>query len=64
MKYLLPLLLSILLASCSSSTESQKSIVKPANIIFLIGDGMGLSAVSTTVYYGNEVSEFGRFKEI
>ncbi len=36
----------------------------PTNIIFLIGDGMGLSAVSSTVYYGDQVSEFGRFKQI
>jgi alkaline phosphatase len=64
MKYLLPLLLSILLISCTSTPESQTARVKPANIIFLIGDGMGLSAVSTTAYYGDEVSEFGRFKEI
>ena len=64
MKYLVPLVLSILFASCTSSVESQDSLAKPSNIIFLIGDGMGLSAVSATVYYGDEVSEFERFKEI
>ncbi|MEN8201711.1 MAG: alkaline phosphatase [Bacteroidota bacterium] len=64
MKYILPFVLATLLASCTSSVESVKTPVKPSNIIFLIGDGMGLSAISTTVYYGDEVSEFGRFKEI
>ncbi|MCK5136824.1 MAG: alkaline phosphatase [Bacteroidales bacterium] len=37
---------------------------RPTNIIFLIGDGMGLSAVSTTVYFGDLFSEFSRFKHI
>lgn len=64
MKYFVPFVLSILLASCSTSGEAQKTPAKPSNIIFLIGDGMGLSAVSATVYYGDGVSEFGRFKEI
>jgi len=64
MKYIVPFILSILLASCTSFAENSKTPAKPSNIIFLIGDGMGLSAVSATVYYGDEVSEFGRFKEI
>jgi len=64
MKYILHFVLALLLVSCTSSDKSLKSPVKPSNIIFLIGDGMGLSAVSSTVYYGDEVSEFGRFKEI
>ena len=44
------------ISSCSSS--------KPENIIFLIGDGMGLSAVSAGFYYGEGDSPFGRFDEI
>ncbi|MDX2430213.1 MAG: alkaline phosphatase, partial [Bacteroides sp.] len=36
----------------------------PTNIIFLIGDGMGLSAVSTTFYFQENPSQFNRFKHI
>jgi len=64
MKFITPFLLAILLTSCTTSEKGQDQAAKPANIIFLIGDGMGLSAVSATLYYGDEVSEFGRFKEI
>jgi len=64
MKYIIPVVLALLLVSSTSSDISLKSPANPSNIIFLIGDGMGLSAVSATVYYGDEVSEFGRFKEI
>jgi len=37
---------------------------KPRNIILLIGDGMGLSAVSTGFYYKDQPSVFKRFNEI
>lgn len=64
MKYATILLLILGLAACTTSDKSREQSEKPANIIFLIGDGMGLSSISTTVYYGDEVSEFGRFQEI
>lgn len=37
---------------------------KPPNIIFLIGDGMGLSEVSASFYFSEQASNFNRFKEI
>lgn len=37
---------------------------RPSNIIFLIGDGMGLSAVSAGFYFGEEPSQFNRFHHI
>ena len=37
---------------------------KPSNIIFLIGDGMGLSAVSAGVYFGEQPSQFYRFRNM
>jgi alkaline phosphatase len=64
MKFIVPFALSILLVSCTASPEKSKAPAKPSNIIFLIGDGMGLSAVSATVYYGDEKSEFERFREM
>ncbi len=50
--------------ACTSEEKNHEKHEIPTNIIFLIGDGMGLSAVSSTVYYGDQVSEFGRFKQI
>ena len=37
---------------------------KPTHIIFMIGDGMGLSAVSTTFYFGDGISVFSDFPVI
>ncbi len=37
---------------------------KPKNIILLIGDGMGLSQISTTYYYQEAPASFSRFKQI
>ncbi len=64
MRYTAILLLSVILISCTPSNRGNMASEGPANIIFLIGDGMGLSAVSTTIYYGDQVSEFSRFKEM
>ncbi len=57
----------LLLASfaCSSIQGSRdKTPDSPSNIIFLIGDGMGLSAVSTTFYFKEGPSQFKKFKHI
>ncbi len=39
-------------------------VKKPKNIILLIGDGMGLSQVSTAIYYKNGKPNFERFNTI
>ncbi|MCP4313707.1 MAG: alkaline phosphatase [Bacteroidetes bacterium] len=65
MKYILITILILGILSCASSNSSKKlSPETPSNIIFLIGDGMGLSAVSTSFYFGEEPSQFKRFKHI
>ena len=64
MKHIIVLIMALAVISCTSSVNAEQESSKPTNIIFLIGDGMGLSAVSTTLYYGDEVSEFKQFKEI
>ncbi|MCD4709444.1 MAG: alkaline phosphatase [Bacteroidales bacterium] len=64
MKNILLLLLSIGTMACTASEKAQPEPEKPTNIIFLIGDGMGLSAVSTGFYFGDQPSVFNRFHQI
>ncbi len=63
MKNIFFLLMAMSTLACTSQVEEQQN-VQPTNIIFLIGDGMGLSAVSTGFYYGEQASVFKRFQEI
>lgn len=52
----------ILIFLCiSTQVFAQK---KPKNVIFLIGDGMGLSQISTLVYFKDSASNFESFKHI
>ena len=37
---------------------------QPRNIIFLIGDGMGLSQISSSFYFNSKLPNFARFKTI
>lgn len=56
---------SFVLASCTTNrVPADTSLKKPKNIIVLIGDGMGLTQVSTTYYYKEGISNFSRFKHI
>lgn len=50
--------------ACTASEKQEPESQKPNKIIFLIGDGMGLSAVSTGFYFGEQPSIFNRFREI
>ncbi len=53
------------ITSCSKLKEKDKFAKASApNIIFLIGDGMGLSQISTAYYFGDEKSNFSRFRNI
>jgi len=66
MKNILTFLLTVITLSCTASVNppAEPEVRKPTNIIFLIGDGMGLSAVSTGFYFGDQPSVFKRFQEI
>lgn len=64
MKNILVLLLAGLTLACTTSDQPESETGKPNKIIFLIGDGMGLSAVSTGFYFGDQPSVFNRFHEI
>ena len=58
-----PLILLLLLASCQQPMNDDSS-VRPKNIILLVGDGMGLTQMSS-LYFGDEqVIHFERFKHI
>ncbi len=52
------------LGACSGSRDDGGRGKKPHNIIFLIGDGMGLSQVSSAYYYGDGEPNFSRFRDI
>ena len=64
MKNIFILLLASLTLACTATEKPEREAQKPNKIIFLIGDGMGLSAVSTGFYFGNQESVFNRFHEI
>ena len=62
MKYLIVLTSTLLLfASCAKQQSTDSSITSPKNIILLIGDGMGLSEVSASIYYNDTTSNFENF---
>ena len=55
-------------SACDSSSKLTKARggkeEGPKNVILLIGDGMGLTQVSTAFYYQDEPSNFKRFRHI
>lgn len=67
MKLIISLGIIVLILSCQQSKDSiekSTSKAKPLNIILLIGDGMGLSQVSSAFYYSDSVVNLSRFDEI
>ena len=73
--YLLLLLLTVILFSCEAQQKDTKNETtqveteinptkKVKNIIFLIGDGMGLSQVSASQYYNEKPTNFEQFSVI
>ena len=66
LKNTITLLCIAFLLSCSTKSKTHKDSEKqsPKNIILLIGDGMGLSQVSSSFYFGNENPNFEQFKHI
>jgi len=64
MKNIFILLMASVSLACIASDQPKPETGNPDKIILLIGDGMGLSAVSTGFYYGDQPSVFTRFHEI
>jgi alkaline phosphatase len=64
--------LLLLFGACKSTRETtipppsgpQVELAKPRNVIFLIGDGMGLPQITGAMYMNNNTSVFERFKNI
>lgn len=54
----------VILNSCDHKPVEKESVSNPPNLILLIGDGMGLSQLSSAFYYGKSEPNFARFKEI
>ena len=54
------------LVSCtvSQTTSQQQTVQTPPNIIFFVGDGMGLSQVSSAYYFGEGEPNFSRFTTV
>ncbi len=53
-----------LFLSCTGNPKSKDIVERKPNIILLIGDGMGLSQVSSVFYFGEGNTNFTRFTEI
>ncbi|RPE00166.1 alkaline phosphatase [Aureibaculum marinum] len=70
LKYFSILFLILLFNSCSSKKVTNSTQIKtsennqPLNIIFMVGDGMGLSQVSSSYFSKKTEPNFSRFKSI
>lgn len=54
----------VFLNGCTVSSGEEVAQDKPLNVILLIGDGMGLSQVSSSFFFNDEKPNFERFKHI
>jgi len=63
-KYVLASLLLILTSCKSANTQIETKNNTPKNVILLIGDGTGLSQISSAFYFKETAPNYGRFKHI
>ncbi len=64
-KLFYPILILIIFGACNSSVNTVQQIKKQKpNVIVLIGDGMGLSQISSVFYYGDKKPAMGQFKTV
>lgn len=64
LKIYILLIIPIFFLSCTGQSQSKEIVEVKPSIILLVGDGMGLSQLSTAFYYGDMDPNFARFKEI
>ncbi|NDV17035.1 alkaline phosphatase [Muricauda sp. TY007] len=59
---------ALVFVGCNSSKKEAEPLEtakeEPLNIIFMIGDGMGVPQVSSAYYFGDSLPNFSRFKQI
>lgn len=63
-KYLLLSLISVLVSCKSSDNQSDSNNNTPKNVILLIGDGTGLSQISSAFYFKDTEPNYARFEQI
>jgi alkaline phosphatase len=63
-KNILYLVLLVTLFSCKSEIEKKEMPLKAKNVILLIGDGTGLSQISSAFYFKKTNPNYARFKSI
>jgi len=63
-KHLIYLILLFISFSINSQTSKEKSLPKAKNVILLIGDGAGLSQISSAFYFKDTKPNYARFKHI
>ena len=55
----------MLILGCKPIEAEKEKVQKaPKNVILLIGDGMGVSQVSSSFYFGNKNSSFERTQKL
>lgn len=65
LKHCLIAICVVLVYSCKSKDNiSSKEIKSPKNVILLVGDGTGLSQISSAFYFKETSPHYGRFKHI
>lgn len=66
MKSIYLVFLVLLVTSCAVKSEivKEKPVQKPKNVILLIGDGTGLSQISSAFYFKDSKPNYARFKHI
>lgn len=63
-KNIIFIILLIVLTSCKSQTVKEEVNPKTKNVILLIGDGTGLSQISSAFYFKKTKPNYARFKSI
>ena len=54
----------LMLVGCKNKTNVNNEVIAPKNVILLIGDGTGLSQISSAFYFKETSPNYARFKHI